>query len=137
MEKSIKQSLEGKSTQYFAFQRLSDVEEVVIGTILVTPTYRDQEGNVLPGEGYVGNFSVDPKIQSKGIGGKLMRAAMDQLKEENFSHCVIWVFENRVELIDWYKKLGFEDTLELVAWDIPTDSNLILDVKFAVMKLKL
>jgi ribosomal protein S18 acetylase RimI-like enzyme len=66
-----------------------------------------------------------------------MRAAMDQLKEENFSHCVIWVFENRVELIDWYKKLGFEDTLELVAWDIPTDSNLILDVKFAVMKLKL
>ncbi|KAI8886240.1 hypothetical protein K501DRAFT_214202, partial [Backusella circina FSU 941] len=90
VEKSIKRSLEGNLSQFFAFQRISDVEEVVIGTISVEPTYKDKAGNIIPGEGYVGSFSVDPKIQSKGIGGKLMRAAIDQLKQDNYSTCVIW-----------------------------------------------
>ncbi|KAG0208069.1 hypothetical protein BGX28_000889 [Mortierella sp. GBA30] len=86
---------------------------------------------------FLGLFSVDPSQQSRGIGRKLVEAALDHSENEmKRLQCVVYVLYMRDELIAWYKKLGFVDHGEKVPFP---DVNKIKheDTHFSVLRLPL
>jgi len=63
---------------------------------------------------YVGMFSVSPEFQDKGIGRALLLAAEKYAAEINCATLTMTVISTRTELIDWYKRRGFEPTGEVL-----------------------
>lgn len=64
-----------------------------------------------PGEGRLGMLSVDPDYQCHGVGRALVTAGLNYLRDVR--HCkraALVVIQERTELVQWYKKLGFADT---------------------------
>ena len=61
---------------------------------------------------YLGMFAVDPSLQSKGIGKKLLLAAEDEARKQNCTSIDMTVISVRKELIDWYKRNGYQETGE-------------------------
>lgn len=61
---------------------------------------------------YLGMFSVEPELQGGGIGKKLLQAADDHARKIGASHIYMYVISLREELINWYKRYGFEETGE-------------------------
>jgi len=59
---------------------------------------------------YLGMLSVSPDHQAKGIGKQLMKAAEDYAREHNCSRIEMNVISARQELIDWYKRNGYQLT---------------------------
>jgi ribosomal protein S18 acetylase RimI-like enzyme len=59
---------------------------------------------------YLGMLSVDPDIQAKGIGKKLLRAAEDHAKKIGCPSISMTVISVRKELIAWYERNGYRDT---------------------------
>ncbi|KAF9108743.1 hypothetical protein BGX27_008243 [Mortierella sp. AM989] len=86
---------------------------------------------------FLGLFSVDPTQQSRGIGRKLVEAALHHAKEKmHRTQCVVYVLYMREELIGWYKKLGFVDYGEKVPF--PDVSRVKQDdTHFSVLRLAL
>ena len=84
----------------------------------------------------LGLFAVLPSYQSKGIGGKLVRAALSHIKDEwKCERCVIWVLENRPELLKWYEKMGFRWNGETRPFVFP---DLLMErAEFRVLELAL
>lgn len=101
--------------------------ETVVGTIQIHPS-QDH-----PKEAKVALFSVSPAQQSRGIGGKLIRAAMEEMKTLGFEYITLQVLENRPEILNWYKKLGFIETGELVPFVRP-DLLIVKDLRFLNLK---
>lgn len=62
------------------------------------------------GKLYLGMLTVEPSIQGGGIGKKLLAAAEDFGKENGCKSVYMTVITIRKELIDWYKRHGYEDT---------------------------
>lgn len=61
---------------------------------------------------YLGMLSVEPPLQGKGIGKKLLLAAEEFAKENNCKACKMLVIDRRTELIDFYKRHGYNVTGE-------------------------
>ncbi|KAF9972735.1 hypothetical protein BGZ73_004071 [Actinomortierella ambigua] len=58
----------------------------------------------------LGLFSVHPEQQSRGIGRKLVEAALQHIRiDMNRTHAIVYVIAQRPELIAWYTRLGFID----------------------------
>ena len=57
-------------------------------------------------------FAVDPNVQNKGIGKKLLLAAEDEARKQNCNSIDMTVITERKELIDWYKRNGYVETGE-------------------------
>ncbi|MEP7144673.1 MAG: GNAT family N-acetyltransferase [Ferruginibacter sp.] len=76
---------------------------------LVGCVYLLQQGHQL----YLGMLTVAPDIQARGIGKQLLFAAEKYGREINCSSVVMSVIELRHELIDWYKRHGYESTGEI------------------------
>ncbi|KAI9301733.1 acyl-CoA N-acyltransferase [Cunninghamella echinulata] len=103
-----------------------DQEERVVGTIQIQ--HANEE------EAELGLLSVDPSLQSKGIGGKLVRAALKEMKEErHYLRAVMHLLEVRTEILVWYKKLGFEPTGERIPFVWPALLK-IPDTHFITLK---
>lgn len=68
---------------------------------------------------YLGMLTVAPELQAKGIGKQLLRAAEKYAREINCTSIIMSVIDIRHELIDWYKRKGFESTGEIKPF--PTD----------------
>ena len=62
---------------------------------------------------YVGMFSVSPLLQGKGVGRALLLAAETYAKQLNCNTLTMTVISTRHELINWYKRRGFEATGEV------------------------
>ncbi|KAG9072206.1 hypothetical protein KI688_006430 [Linnemannia hyalina] len=86
---------------------------------------------------FLGLFSVDPAQQSRGIGRKLVEAALAHARKNmNRTQCVVYVLYMRTELIKWYNKLGFVDYGEKV--NFPDSSRIVQeDTHFSVLRLPL
>lgn len=97
------------NTLLFAF----DENNQVVGTIQIQPSHES------PKEAEIGLFSVSPLHQSGGIGGRLVRQAMTEMKTLGFDTAVMHVIENRTEILTWYKKLGFKETGERIPFVWP------------------
>jgi predicted N-acetyltransferase YhbS len=78
-------------------------ESNVVGTVLIKPI--DNSTN----EGELTLFSVCPKYQSRGIGGKLIRQALEEMTKLEFKIVSLVVLDHRLELITWYKRFGFTE----------------------------
>ena len=65
---------------------------------------------------YLGMFSVDPDQQGAGIGKKLLMAAESHAKTVGSPAIYMYVISVRDELINWYKKYGYRETGERVAF---------------------
>ncbi|KAF9962974.1 hypothetical protein BGZ65_006904 [Modicella reniformis] len=86
---------------------------------------------------FLGLFSVDPSQQSRGIGRKLVEAALKHAREDmKRTQCVVNVLYMRDELINWYKKLGFVDHGEKVPF-LEESRILQEDTHFSVLRLTL
>ncbi|GAA5815250.1 hypothetical protein MFLAVUS_008756 [Mucor flavus] len=102
-------------------------QDNVVGTVQIQPSHE------APNEAEIGLFSVSPLHQSRGIGGKLIRQAMSEMKILGFNTAVMHVLENRPEILSWYKKLGFEETGERIPFVWP-EMLKIKDLHFLTLK---
>jgi len=68
--------------------------------------YLQQEDHQL----YLGMLTVAPDIQAKGIGKYLMLAAENYAREIKCTSIIMKVIDIRHELIDWYKRKGYQST---------------------------
>jgi ribosomal protein S18 acetylase RimI-like enzyme len=65
---------------------------------------------------YLGMLSVLPNQQANGIGKQMLRAANEYAKYLNCESIFMTVISVRTELIDWYKRHGYIDTLQKKAF---------------------
>jgi ribosomal protein S18 acetylase RimI-like enzyme len=63
---------------------------------------------------YLGMFSVDHELQGGGIGKKMLQAAEEHATQTGCRAIYMYVISVRQELIDWYKRKGYEETGELI-----------------------
>jgi ribosomal protein S18 acetylase RimI-like enzyme len=68
--------------------------------------FLEQQGNEL----YLGMLSVNPYLQDKGIGKKLIKASEEFAVAHDCDAIVMTVISVRKELIAWYERLGYMDT---------------------------
>jgi predicted N-acetyltransferase YhbS len=103
--------------------------EQIVGTV-----YLQQQGHQV----YLGMLTVAPDIQAKGIGKQLLQAAEDFARKINCSSIVMTVIDIRHELIDWYKRKGYQPTGEIKPF--PTDPEFGIPkqpLQFIVLEKKL
>ncbi|KAI9256449.1 acyl-CoA N-acyltransferase [Phascolomyces articulosus] len=101
-------------------------EETVVGTIQLQPSADGQEAEL-------GLFAVSPTMQSRGVGGRLVRSGFERMKELGFKVAMIHVLETRVEILNWYRKLGFKETGERIPFVWP-EMLKVKDVCFITLK---
>ncbi|MGE5519149.1 MAG: GNAT family N-acetyltransferase [Candidatus Dadabacteria bacterium] len=61
---------------------------------------------------YLGMLTVNPTIQGKGIGKKLLQSSENYAKENDCSSIIMTVISVREELIRWYESKGYYNTGE-------------------------
>jgi predicted N-acetyltransferase YhbS len=79
------------------------VGENVVGCIQIEEDIQDENQDAC----ILGLLAVDPKSQSQGIGGKLIRFALKTARDIGYKIAIIWVIEERLDIIAWYSRLGF------------------------------
>jgi ribosomal protein S18 acetylase RimI-like enzyme len=66
------------------------------------------------GKLYLGMFAVSPLLQGFGIGKQLLKAAEEYATQLNIPAIFMQVITQRTELIDWYKRYGYQETGERI-----------------------
>jgi ribosomal protein S18 acetylase RimI-like enzyme len=87
---------------------------------------------------YLGMLTVNPELQAKGIGKKLLYAAEAYAREKSCNGVTMTVISVRHELIAWYERHGYEKTGETQPF--PTDPSFGLPkqaLEFLVMEKQL
>ena len=79
---------------------------------------------------YLGTLSVNPNIQNKGIGKKLLYAGEDHARQIGCSTMRMTVIDGRQSLINWYMRHGYHLTGERMPFVVP-------DERWGVPKQKL
>ena len=51
---------------------------------------------------------MDPEFQNQGIGQKLLALVEEKIHEQNVQYIRCSSVEQRTDLLDWYKRKGFE-----------------------------
>ena len=79
---------------------------------------------------YLGMLSVNPNLQGKGVGRKLLLAAEDFALNQKIKKIFMTVISVRKELIDWYVRCGYQLTGEQKPFEVP-------DTRWGIPKKKL
>lgn len=74
--------------------------------VLQACVYLEEQGDKL----YLGMLTVEPKLQAKGLGKKLLSASEKYGAIKNCSAIVMNVISVRHELIEWYERHGYRRT---------------------------
>ena len=61
---------------------------------------------------YLGMLTVSPELQAKGLGKLLLQASEQTAKQAGCKSIVMTVITERNELINWYKRHGYQETGE-------------------------
>ncbi|KAI8085085.1 acyl-CoA N-acyltransferase [Halteromyces radiatus] len=126
METHIKDTV---NVLFLAFEKKAGEDQMtVVGTVQIQP-----DG---PDEAEIGLLSVDQSLQSRGIGGRLVRTAMDEMKIRGYKRAVIHVLDVRTEILAWYRKLGFVETGERTPFVWP-ELLKVKSLEFLVLKKSL
>ncbi len=86
---------------YAQFVALS--KDKVIGWCDILPKEKEINKHV----GVMG-VGIIPDFRGKGIGTRLINACLEKVKKQNIYRIELWVYEDNVNAVDLYKKLGFE-----------------------------
>lgn len=70
---------------------------------------------------YLGTLSVNPNIQNKGIGKKLLQAGEDHARQVGCKTITMTVIDGRQPLIDWYVRHGYILTGERKPFIVPDE----------------
>lgn len=70
---------------------------------------------------YLGTLSVNPNIQNKGIGKKLLQAGEDHARAVGCATMTMTVIDGRQTLIDWYVRHGYSLTGERKPFVVPDE----------------
>lgn len=84
---------------------------------------------------YLGMFAVNPDLQAKGIGKRLLNAATEHAIQQECHSIYMTVISLRHELICWYERHGFRKTGETEPF--PTDHRHgipLKDLEFVVLE---
>ncbi|KAI7861095.1 acyl-CoA N-acyltransferase [Circinella umbellata] len=121
----IKENVCNKKTHIliYVFDTTNE-EKSVIGTLLAS--YPNDKG-----ESEFTLLSVAPQYQSKGIGGQLMEYMFNRIKLMGATTVVLDLLDNRIDLVAWYKKLGF---IEVGKKEFKWRGNTIAGVSSLLMK---
>jgi ribosomal protein S18 acetylase RimI-like enzyme len=87
---------------------------------------------------YLGMLTVNPELQAKGIGKKLLHAAEEYGRQQSCEGITMTVISVRHELIAWYERHGYAKTGETEPF--PTDPSFGLPkmaLEFVVMEKQL
>jgi len=87
------------------------------GGVLLGCVELRKEGNKL----YLGMLSVNPNLQDKGIGKKLLQSAEVHARQLNCTAIKMNVIDGRQELIDWYVRHGYQLTGERKPFIVPDE----------------
>jgi N-acetylglutamate synthase-like GNAT family acetyltransferase len=74
---------------------------------LMALVFLQPKGNSL----YLGSLTVDPDLQANGIGRKLLEYAEEVAVDQKLGKIKMTVITNRIELIAWYERRGYINTL--------------------------
>ncbi|MFY8127102.1 MAG: GNAT family N-acetyltransferase [Chitinophagaceae bacterium] len=87
---------------------------------------------------YLGMFAVEPDLQGGGIGREILKAAEEYTKQKKLNTIYMTVISVRKELIDWYKRNGYQETGEIIDFneDEVTGKHL-QKLKFLVLEKRL
>jgi ribosomal protein S18 acetylase RimI-like enzyme len=70
-------------------------------------------------EAEVAEVYVDPNFRSQGIGGKLLRQAVELFRQRNVTFAAVWTRENNPQAVRVYEEAGFRRTEQLVLTWLP------------------
>lgn len=70
---------------------------------------------------YLGTLSVNPNIQNKGIGKKLLYAGEEYARKLGCSTMRMTVIDGRQALMDWYVRHGYSFTGERMPFVVPDE----------------
>lgn len=70
---------------------------------------------------YLGTLSVNPNIQNKGIGKKLLYAGEDHARKVGCTTMTMTVIDGRQSLMDWYVRHGYRLTGERKPFIVPDE----------------
>ena len=86
---------------------------------------------------YLGLLSVNPALQAKGTGKKLMAAAEDYALQQHCSAIFMRVISIRHELIAWYERQGYRKTGEAQPFENSIYGSATIPFEFHVMEKSL
>ncbi len=66
-----------------------------------------------PGEYYLDSLAIEPEYRGRGLGKKLMQAAMEEGRKLGYKKFALLVAREKPRLKDYYASLGFEDSNEV------------------------
>ena len=81
--------------------KCTDAQQHIVGCVLL----EKKEGTL-----YLGMLSVNPQLQTAGIGKLLLQEGEAFARDHQYSTVTITVIDRRHELIDWYKRKGYRPT---------------------------
>eukprot|EP00468_Gymnochlora_sp_CCMP2014_P001341 CAMPEP_0167741866 /NCGR_PEP_ID=MMETSP0110_2-20121227/1097_1 /TAXON_ID=629695 /ORGANISM="Gymnochlora sp., Strain CCMP2014" /LENGTH=169 /DNA_ID=CAMNT_0007625971 /DNA_START=248 /DNA_END=757 /DNA_ORIENTATION=+ len=103
MEKLLVSQNPARSLVFAAIDATNPNKQMVVGSIHAM-LRKD-------GRAEFGLFAVDPKLQSSGIGGKLLNAAETHARDVwQVQEAVMYLLDVREKLFAWYSKKGYEKT---------------------------
>ena len=70
-------------------------------------------------EAEVAEVFVDAEFRSQGIGGRLLRRAVELFRERNVTFAAVWTRESNPQAVRLYEEAGFRRTEQLVLTWLP------------------
>lgn len=70
------------------------------------------------GAGELTNLYLDPDVIGSGVGGRLYRHAMADLRERGFDPLVVWAFRDNTRAIGFYEAMGLAIDVPEHTWEL-------------------
>ena len=102
--------------ELFNDNRTTILKYIEAGQILGCVELRKEKGNV-----YLGMLTVQPDLQAKGIGKKLLFAGEAFARENDSKKMFMTVVSIRTKLIEWYERHGYQLTGERKPFNMPDE----------------
>jgi ribosomal protein S18 acetylase RimI-like enzyme len=118
-----------KTGEFYLIERAN----AIVGCVYIEVA---QEGDLRliakgEGAGYIGMLAVDPSLQGKGIGKKLMAFAEADLKRRGCTRMQLRIVNVRTELLEFYGRQGYR---EIGTTPYPFPNKVTMPVHFIDME---
>lgn len=95
-----------------AISLVAEIDGAIVGSVAVSPVFISDGTKGWFG---LGPVAVIPKLHGRGIGSQLIREALNKLRGEGASGCVV------LGEPSYYQRFGFKSNAHLILPDIPTE----------------